>query len=118
MRRRSYHGLEQCADNESLNGAEGAVFSSSFYRDPDGVLNELIEMLTRMGIQPIGKGAAVRPQRRFTEHRIVEPVSPQGPAQVDIVSVDLSALSVVKAEQSVANSAGVRRRQNRPDFSR
>jgi hypothetical protein len=37
------------------------------------VLTDLVEILTRMGIEPLSKGEPSRPQRRFTEHRIVEP---------------------------------------------
>src|SRR5262249_55103921 len=59
------------------------------------------------GIQPIGKGEAARPQRRLTEHRIVEPASLQAPAQADIVGIDLSALSVEEAEESAADGAGI-----------
>jgi hypothetical protein len=48
-------------------------FASSFYRDTDAVVTDLVETLTRMGIEPLGKIETRRPQRRFTEHRIVEP---------------------------------------------
>jgi hypothetical protein len=50
-------------------------FASSFYRDPDGVLNELVEMLTRMGIEPVGKSETSRPKRQFPEHRTIKPAS-------------------------------------------
>jgi hypothetical protein len=109
-----YHGPEQWRQDmrrqrvlERVGWRFWRCFASSFYRDPDGVLNDLIEMLTRMGIQPIGKDEAARPQRRFTEHRIVEPVSPQAPVQADIVGIGLSALSVEGAEESGANGAGI-----------
>jgi very-short-patch-repair endonuclease len=69
-----YHGPEQWRRDmrrqrvlERVGWRFWRCFASSFYRDPDGVLNDLIEMLTRMGIQPIGKDEAARPQRRFTE---------------------------------------------------
>jgi very-short-patch-repair endonuclease len=109
-----YHGPEQWRQDmrrqrvlERVGWRFWRCFASSFYRDSDGVLNDLIETLTRMGIQPIGKDDATRPQRRFTEHRIAEPVSPQAPAQVDIAGIDLSALSVEGAEESAANGAGI-----------
>jgi very-short-patch-repair endonuclease len=48
-------------------------FASSFYRDPDAVMNDLIEMLTRLGIEPVPAQRPERPFNRFTEHRIVYP---------------------------------------------
>jgi very-short-patch-repair endonuclease len=109
-----YHGPEQWRQDmrrqrvlERVGWRFWRCFASSFYRDPDGVLNDLFETLTRMGIQPIGKDDAGRPQRRFTEHRIAEPVSPQAPVQVAIAGIDLSALSVEGAEESAANGAGI-----------
>src|SRR5713226_2370633 len=37
-------------------------FASSYYRDPDGVLNDLLETLTRMGIEALAKGETSRSQ--------------------------------------------------------
>ena len=60
-----YHGPEQWRQDmrrqrvlERVGWRFWRCFASSYYRDPDGVLNELIEMLTRMGIQPLGKSEA------------------------------------------------------------
>jgi very-short-patch-repair endonuclease len=53
-------------------------FASSFYRNPDVVMNDLFETLGRMGIEPVGKSEARQPNRRFTEHRIIQPASNAG----------------------------------------
>ncbi len=57
-----YHGPEQWRQDmrrqrvlERVGWRFWRCFASSFYRDPDGTLNDLVEMLTRMGIQPMGK---------------------------------------------------------------
>jgi hypothetical protein len=36
-------------------------------------VTDLVETLTRMGIEPLGKTETRRTQRRFTEHRTIEP---------------------------------------------
>ena len=41
------------------------------------MVNDLVEMLTRMGIEPLGKSETGRPQRRFTEHRTSNRLRPQ-----------------------------------------
>ena len=70
-------------------------FASSFYRDPDGVLNELVEMLTRMGIEPVGKSETSRPERRFTEHRTIKPVAAEQPSSPEVGGIDLDGLAAV-----------------------
>jgi hypothetical protein len=109
-----YHGPEQWRQDmrrqrvlERVGWRFWRCFASSFYRDPDGVLNDLIEMLTRMGIQPIGKDEAARPQRRFTEHRIVEPGSGQARPQGDVAGIDLSGINVEVAQESASDTAGI-----------
>ena len=71
-----YHGAEQWRQDmrrqrvlERVGWRFWRCFASSYYRDPDGVLNDLIETLTRMGIEPLGKGET---GRRFTEHRTIK----------------------------------------------
>jgi very-short-patch-repair endonuclease len=109
-----YHGPEQWRRDmrrqrvlERVGWRFWRCFASSFYRDPDGVLNDLIEMLTRMGIQPIGKDEAARPQRRFTEHRIVEPGSGQARPHGDVAGIDLSGINVEVAQESASDTAGI-----------
>jgi very-short-patch-repair endonuclease len=48
-------------------------FASSFYRAPEAVINDLCEMLSRLGIEPISRDAIGNALHHFTEHRIVQP---------------------------------------------
>jgi very-short-patch-repair endonuclease len=73
-----FHGPEQWRQDmrrqrvlERIGWKFWRCFASSFYRDPDGVMNDLIETLTRMGIEPLGGDETLRRQDRFTEHRTV-----------------------------------------------
>jgi very-short-patch-repair endonuclease len=77
-----FHGPEQWRQDmrrqrvlERVGWRFWRCFASSFYRDPEGVLNDLLETLARMGIEPIGKGESGRPERHFTEHRTIKPVA-------------------------------------------
>ena len=77
-----FHGPEQWRQDmqrqrvlERVGWRFWRCFASSFYRDPDGVMNDLFDMLTRMGIEPLAKGETSHPHRRFTEHRIIEPTA-------------------------------------------
>jgi very-short-patch-repair endonuclease len=109
-----YHGPEQWRHDmrrqrvlERVGWRFWRCFASSFYRDPDGVVNDLVGMLTRMGIQPIAKDDAARPQRRFTEHRIVEPASVEAPALPDVGGIDLSGLGVEEPQESTWSVGGI-----------
>ncbi len=109
-----YHGPQQRRQDmrrqrvlERVGWRFWRCFASSFYREPDGIVNDLVEMLTRMGIQPIGKDDTARPQRRFTEHRIVEPVSAQAGPQPDSDGIDLSGVAVEGAHESASAPAGI-----------
>ncbi len=82
-------------------------FASSFYRDPDGVLHDLIEMLARMGIEPIGKVEAARPHRRFTEHRIIEPVAAEAHSQTYVAGIDPSGVQPKEAEDFTRATTGI-----------
>ena len=89
-----YHGPEQWRQDmrrqrvlERVGWRFWRCFASSFYRDPDGVVSDLVEMLTRMGIQPMGKDDSARAQRRFTEHRIIEQAATEAQSQTDFASV-------------------------------
>ena len=73
-------------------------FASNFYRDPDGVLNELVEMLTRMGIEPVGKSETSRPERRFTEHRTIKPVAAEQPSSPEVGGIDLHGLAAMTGD--------------------
>ena len=77
-------------------------FASNFYRDPDGVLNELVEMLTRMGIEPVGKSETSRPERRFTEHRTIKPVAAERPSSAAVSGIDLDGLAAMAGDATLA----------------
>jgi hypothetical protein len=81
-------------------------FASSFYRDPDGVLNDLIEMLTRMGIQPLGKSESGVPRRRFTEHRTIALTPAQWPPSKEVAGIHLNGVEVT-AEELVPAAVGI-----------
>jgi very-short-patch-repair endonuclease len=78
-------------------------FASSYYRDPDGVLNDLLETLTRMGIEPLAKGETSRPRGMFTEHRIIEPAA----AVSEVAGIEPSAFEVGNADMPTLSVAGV-----------
>jgi hypothetical protein len=82
-------------------------FASSYYRDPDGVLNDLVEMLTRMGIEPFGKGETGRSAGRFTEHRTIGP-PPIRAEEFNPGAADLgAALEEAAAEVAGSVAAGI-----------
>jgi hypothetical protein len=80
-------------------------FASSFYRDPDGVLNELVEMLTRMGIEPVGKSETSRPERQFTEHRTINPFAAEQPLSAVVSGIDLDGLAAMAGEATLVATA-------------
>ena len=53
-------------------------------------MNDLFDMLTRMGIEPLAKGETSHPHRRFTEHRIIEPTAAEPPVMTELTGIDLS----------------------------
>jgi very-short-patch-repair endonuclease len=73
-----FHGPEQWREDmrrqrvlERVGWRFWRCFASSFYRDTDRVINDLFEMLSRLGIEPLPEGGSASPNGRFTEHRIV-----------------------------------------------
>jgi very-short-patch-repair endonuclease len=73
-----FHGPEQWREDmrrqrvlERVGWRFWRCFASSFYRDKDRVIADLFETLSRMGIEPIPKGASEHPSGRFTEHRTI-----------------------------------------------
>jgi very-short-patch-repair endonuclease len=109
-----FHGPEQWRQDmrrqrvlERVGWRFWRCFASSFYRDSEAVLTDLVETLTRMGIEPFGKGEPSRPQRRFTEHRIVKPplaAEPTGPAKI---SIDRGPEHAATANASSASGMGI-----------
>ncbi len=109
-----FHGPEQWRQDmrrqrvlERVGWRFWRCFASSFYRDPEGVLNDLIETLTRMGIEPPGHGESGRPERRFTEHRTIEPIAAKPSAPVEVAGIDLSALEDEAADAVVTAAGGI-----------
>jgi very-short-patch-repair endonuclease/transcription elongation GreA/GreB family factor len=83
-----FHGPEQWRQDmrrqrvlERVGWRFWRCFASSFYRDPDGALNDLLETLTQKGIEPLGDTQSRRPDRRLTEHRTIKStvIDPLGP---------------------------------------
>jgi very-short-patch-repair endonuclease len=106
-----YHGPEQWRQDmrrqrvlERVGWRFWRCFASSFYRDSDGVMSDLFETLTRMGIQPIAKNEASRPQRRFTEHRIIEPASTEVRPHADVTGIALDGVNVEGALDAARNT--------------
>jgi very-short-patch-repair endonuclease len=108
-----YHGPEQWRQDmrrqrvlERVGWRFWRCFASSFYRDSDGVLNELVEMLTRMGIEPVSKSKTSRPERRFTAHRTIERVAAEPPPPADVAGIDMGGLAEM-AEDATLAAAGI-----------
>ena len=109
-----FHGPEQWRQDmrrqrvlERVGWRFWRCFASSFYRDPKGVLGDLVETLTRMGIEPEVKGEAGRPERRFTEHRTIEPAAAEPSAPGEIAGIDLSSLEEETVDAAVPAAAGI-----------
>jgi very-short-patch-repair endonuclease len=111
-----FHGPEQWRQDmrrqrvlERVGWRFWRCFASSFYRDSEAVMTDLVETLTRMGIEPLGKTENGRPQRRFTEHRIVEPpvVAVEPPGLTELSGIDLGADHAVTAGGALAAVTGI-----------
>jgi very-short-patch-repair endonuclease len=77
-----FHGPEQWQNDmrrqrtlERVGWRFWRCFASSFYRDPDAVMIDLTETLTRMGIEPVPANSKDQRSNRFTEHRVVHPAA-------------------------------------------
>jgi very-short-patch-repair endonuclease len=78
-----YHGPEQWRQDmrrqrvlERVGWRFWRSFASSYYRDPDAVINDLVSMLTRLGIEPAAKAEGSAHSHPYTEHRVAQmPVS-------------------------------------------
>ncbi len=84
-----YHGPEHWQQDmrrqrtlERVGWRFWRCFASSFYRDPEAILSDLYELLSRMGIEPILNDAKGEPLHRYTEHRVI-----QMPAENSVNSV-------------------------------
>jgi very-short-patch-repair endonuclease len=92
-----FHGPEQWQQDmrrqrtlERVGWRFWRCFASSFYRNPDAVMSDLFEMLTRLGIEPVPKTVGDKLTHRFTEHRIVklQPLQPETPESVALSDED------------------------------
>ncbi|HVX91769.1 MAG TPA: AAA domain-containing protein [Xanthobacteraceae bacterium] len=104
-----YHGSEQWAQDmrrqrvlERVGWRFWRCFASSFYRDPDAVLADLLDTLARMGIEPAKNGAAADPLRRHTEHRIAAPPR----STTELPGIDLGGASSQPAAQPATDGGG------------
>jgi very-short-patch-repair endonuclease len=85
-----YHGPEQWRQDmrrqrvlERVGWRFWRSFASSYYRDTDSVIGDLVAMLTRMGIEPVANKEQTARTHRYTEHRTEEPTSPPQEAATD-----------------------------------
>jgi hypothetical protein len=56
-------------------------FASGFYRDTEAVMKDLLDTLSRFGIEPAGRDADGHRARRYTEHRVMQPPPISAPAE-------------------------------------
>jgi very-short-patch-repair endonuclease len=106
-----YHGPEQWRHDmrrqrvlERVGWRFWRCFASSFYRDPDGVMSDLVGMLSRMGIEPMSQQDAGQTQNRFTEFRTVSP-----PEEVSVSFTETTEIeqpSAVRSEPVTAIDLG------------
>ena len=78
-----YHGPEQWRQDmnrqrvlERVGWRFWRCFASSFYRDTEAVVKDLIDALSRMGIEPAARDDGGTRPSRYTEHRVVAPEPP------------------------------------------
>jgi tetratricopeptide (TPR) repeat protein/very-short-patch-repair endonuclease len=111
-----FHGPEQWQQDmrrqrtlERVGWRFWRCFASSFYRDSEGVMSDLIETLTRMGINPLTQNEIVRPSCAFTEHRTIQAPTPTDdlPVSIETPDVDLDGDDQRGLVAALAASAGV-----------
>ena len=95
-----FHGPEQWQQDmrrqrtlERVGWRFWRCFASSFYRDPDGVMNDLFAILSRLGIEPIPTHRSDKVLQLFTEHRVAHP-RPTGEEPLIIPEVPLHDVTV------------------------
>ena len=94
-----YHGPEQWRQDmrrqrvlERVGWRFWRCFASSFYRDTEAVVADLVEMLSRMGIEPVGQSGTARPAHRYTAHRTAAE-----PAAKELPGLDVGAITLEPA---------------------
>src|SRR5258705_4671581 len=90
-----YHGPEQWRQDmrrqrvlERVGWRFWRCFASSFYRDPDGVMSDLVGMLSRMGIEPMSQEDTGPAQNRFTEYHTISPPDEVPVSATQTVDID------------------------------
>jgi very-short-patch-repair endonuclease len=90
-----YHGPEQWRQDmrrqrvlERVGWRFWRCFASSFYRDPDGVMSDLVGMLSRMGIEPMSQEDTGPAQNRFTEYHTISPPDDVPVSATQTVDID------------------------------
>ena len=102
-----YHGPEQWRQDmrrqrvlERVGWRFWRCFASSFYRDMEAVVADLVEMLSRMGIEPVGQSSTATPAHRYTAHRTAELARPAK----ELPSLDVGAIALEAAHGAPAES--------------
>ena len=100
-----FHGPEQWREDmrrqrvlERVGWRFWRCFASSFYRDTERVIGDLLDTLTRMGIQPIPKGQEAGRRGQFTEHHVIDPKV----AETPVVAIAVPPLGVLPAQNGIA----------------
>jgi very-short-patch-repair endonuclease len=88
-----YHGPEQWRQDmrrqrvlERVGWRFWRSFASSYYRDTDAVMDDLVSMLTRLGIEPAVNAQGSAQPHHYTEHRIAEMPVSQDQALADLTT--------------------------------
>jgi very-short-patch-repair endonuclease len=109
-----FHGAEQWRQDmqrqrvlERVGWRFWRCFASSYYRDPDGVLNDLLETLMRMGIEPLGDNDKGRSERKFTEHRAIKPSVAEPFLPEEVAEIDIHALEDDTAKSAAPAPMGI-----------
>jgi very-short-patch-repair endonuclease len=109
-----YHGPQHWRDDmrrqrvlERVGWRFWRCFASSFYRDPDGVMNDLFELLARMGIEPVGDAGMQTIDRRLTEHRTVHRPKDEALSPTSLEETSRDALALIVAEEDVTSDDAI-----------
>ena len=103
-----YHGPEQWRQDmrrqrvlERVGWRFWRCFASSFYRDMEAVVADLVDTLSRMGIEPVGQSGTARPAQRYTAHRTA--AESAQPAR-ELPGLDVGAITLEPAHGTSADS--------------
>ena len=103
----AFHGPERWREDmrrqrvlERVGWRFWRCFASTFYADPDGTLVDLVDTLTRAGIEPSSDNAEDRPASAWVEHRVAPP-----PVATGAAAGVLSEREQTDSEQSAATNA-------------